>query len=472
MTKTILHAPAIEMLHEFGAGKYQPGSGSAAAFEGMLAAKLLMTVITVTQKVSQNKPQYNAVLPLFVTYYNEINDIIFPELQELFLKDSEEFGKAMKFRIARRKEKDDIEKNYLRRQEMEQMKVVVEIPMRIAQHAIKLCEMANIVFDRGFMDARGDSHVAFSGAVAALAGSLAIIRLNLLEFGSDDYRYCETIIEKLRDMDLTYTNYNALATSKITVLQREYDVKLPFYAELHDFVDSLRDMVSPSREDIENGVSGLWKLIWKHRNLIWPENPPKEHRDLLDPELIFKYVLGYDYVSREEFGALDEVGNTKEIAGLIHQTNRLVVVSNKFAEPIQRFTAAHELAHALFHKHDTLHRDMPAHYEQSHASKPRVEREADWGATCILMPRKFVEQEFEARFGSKPFLVNENSAFNLTKGSILELRNEVRDIDGLATKLAQAESYGHVYFDSLATFFNVSTKAMAIRLIELELVKF
>lgn len=471
MTETILHKPAIEMLHEFGAGKPQPGSGSAAAFEGMLAAKLLMTVITVTEK-PRYKPRYDAALPTLNQYYSEINKKIFPELQELFLRDSEEFGKAMQFRVARRKETDGITKNYLRRQEMEQMKVVVEIPMRIAQHAITLCEMANIVFDQGFEDARGDSHVAFSGAVAALAGSLAIIRLNLLEFGTDDYRYCEAVRDKLEELDVTYTNYNGLATSKIAILQREYDVKLPFYLQLHDLIDKTKSYVNPSREQIEKGISELQRLIWKHRLLIWPENPPQDAKDLLNPELIFSHVLGYDYVSREEFGGLDEDGNTKEIAGLIHQSNRLVVISNKFPKPIQRFTAAHELAHALFHTDDTQHRDMPEHYAKNNLSKLRTEREADWGATCILMPKPFVIQEFSKRYGNTIFVIDDKTTFNLTQGNMTKLRNEVKDTFGLARKLAVAESYGHEYFESLADFFNVSPQAMGIRLKELGLVKF
>lgn len=471
MDQTLLQKPAIELLDLFGAGKHKPGSGSAAAFEGMLAAKLLMTVISITKRASF-KPRYDSALPILSEYYQEIEEKIFPDLYELFSKDSFEFNKAIQFRIQRRKEQDEIERNFLRRQEMEQMKVVIEIPLLIAKHATTLCEMANYVFDNAFVDARGDSHVAFSGAVAALAGSLAIIRLNLLEFGTDDYRYCESILFKLAELDLTYTNYNKLATSKITVLQREYDVKLPFYLELHDLIDNLKSYNNPSNEQIEIGISTLQKLIWKHRNLIWPANAPQDFKDLLNPELIFKDVLGYDYASREEFGALDENGNTKEIAGLIHQSNRLVVISNKFPLPIQRFTAAHELTHALFHTDDTMHKDMPSHFADNSITKSRTEREADRGATYILMPRKFVIKEFLARFGEPPFSINENSIFNLTRGDITSLKSEVKTSRGLARKLANATSYSHVYFESLAAFFGVSIEAMAIRIEELGLVSF
>ena len=467
----LLQRPAIELLDEFGAGKHKPGSGSAAAFEGMLAAKLLMTVISITNR-GYNQSHYKSALPTLLEYYGEIETKIFPELCELFSRDSEEFDKAIRFRVARRKEPDLIEKNFLRRQEMEQMKVVIEIPLRIANHAVSLCEMANFVFDRAFEDARGDSHVAFSGAVAAIAGSLAIIRLNLLEFGTDDYKYCETILLRLQDLDLTYTNYNKLAISKIATLQKEYDVKLPFYLELHDLIDNLKSNQSPSDEQIETGISDFQRLVWTHRNLIWSENAPQDFKEILNPELLFRDVLGYDYVNKDGFGGLDENGNTKEIAGLIHQSNSLVVISNKFPVPVQRFTAAHELGHALFHDYPTMHRDLPADFAQSNVVKLPTERVADRAATFITMPRRFVIREFKARFGQAPFVVDENSTFFLTQGNIAQLRSEVKSSRGLAKKLALSRSYGHNYFDSLTEYFGVSTQAMIIRLEELGLVNY
>jgi len=38
-----------ELLKKFGSGKHKPGSGSAAAFQGMLSAKLIHTVIDLTK---------------------------------------------------------------------------------------------------------------------------------------------------------------------------------------------------------------------------------------------------------------------------------------------------------------------------------------------------------------------------------------------------------------------------------------
>lgn len=43
-----IRLPADELLKQFAAGGHKPGSGSAAAFQGMLAASLTQTVIKLT----------------------------------------------------------------------------------------------------------------------------------------------------------------------------------------------------------------------------------------------------------------------------------------------------------------------------------------------------------------------------------------------------------------------------------------
>jgi len=43
-----------ELLKKFGSGKHKPGSGSAAAFQGMLSAKLIHTVIDLTLSRESN----------------------------------------------------------------------------------------------------------------------------------------------------------------------------------------------------------------------------------------------------------------------------------------------------------------------------------------------------------------------------------------------------------------------------------
>ncbi len=470
MEKALLDISTLELLEKFGGGKHKPGSGSAAAFQGMIATKLLITVIGITNR-SKYQKIYGTYLPTLLKYLDDLETRIFPDLSELFINDAIEFDKAIELRTLRNQESDPIERNELKRKALEQMKVAIAIPLDICNLSIELCEIANYVFDNAFKSARGDSHVAFSGAVAALAGSLAIIRLNLLQFGSDDFRYCEEIRLKLHDLDIDYTNYNSLATSKISVLQKEFDTKAPFYLELNDLLDKLKINKKPSDLEIEKGISDFQNLVWKYKNIIW-KNPPPEPWGILDPKLIFKDVLSYDYVTREEFGVLDDEGNVIEIAGLINQANRLVVISNKFPESTQRFTGAHELAHALFHDQKIQHRDLPLDNSSTLQMRTFEEKVADKGATFFLMPRKDIIKQFVLRFGNSSFSINEETSFNLIRGNISDLRRECKNIREFSRKISSVQSYNGNRFESLAQKFNVSVEAMAIRLEQLNLLRY
>lgn len=470
MEKALLDISTLELLEKFGAGKHKPGSGSAAAFQAMIASKLLVTVIGITNRDCYQKI-YNNSLPTLLNYLDDLETRIFPQLSELFTNDAIEFDKAIELRNLRKKEVDPIVRNQFRRQGLEQMKVAIAIPLDICNLSIELCEIANYVFDNAFKGARGDSHVAFSGAVAALAGSLAIIRLNLLQFGSDDFRYCEEIRSKLYDLDIDYTNYNSLATSKIGILQKEFDRKIPFYMELNDLMDRLKINKKPSDLEIEKGVIDFQNLVWKHKNLIF-KNPPHNPWEILNPELIFKEVLCYDYVTREEFGVLDDEDNVVEIAGLINQANRLVVISKKFPVPTQRFTGAHELAHALFHDQQLQHRDLPLDNSGPYHLRAFDEKVADKGATYFLMPKKDVIKQFLLRFRTSSFSINEQTSFNLTRKNVSDLKRECKNLREFSRKLSSVESYDGERFESLAQRFNVSIQAMAIRLEQLNLVEY
>lgn len=470
MEKALLDISTVELLNKFGAGKHKPGSGSAAAFQAMIASKLLITVIGITNR-SNNQKKYSNCLPILLKYLNDLETKIFPQLSELFINDAIEFDRAIELRTLRNQEVDPIAKNQLRREALEQMKIAIAIPLDICNLSIELCEIANFVFDNAFKSARGDSHVAFSGAVAALAGSLSIIRLNLLQFGSDDFRYCEEIRSRLHELDVDYTNYNSLATSKIGILQKEFDTKAPFYLQLNDLLDELKNNKKPSDLEIEKGISDFQNLVWHYKDIIWT-NPPQEPRDILDPKLIFKDVLCYDYVTREEFGVPDDAGNVVEIAGLINQANRLVVISDKFPEPIRRFTGAHELAHALFHNQQIQHRDLPLDNSGPYRLRAFDEKVADKGATYFLMPKKDVIKQFLLRFRISSLSINEETSFNLTRGNVSDLKRECKNLRQFSRKLSSVESYDGQRFESLAQRFNVSVQAMAIRLEQLNLLEY
>jgi Zn-dependent peptidase ImmA (M78 family)/formiminotetrahydrofolate cyclodeaminase len=468
--KDLLDYTIKEILEKFGAGQHKPGSGSAAAFQVMLSSKLLLTVIEITNR-PENQKRYQNVLPKLLEYSKDLENRIFPRLCELFKSDAIEFDKYIMLLKRRNDEKNLIAKNELRIESLEQNKVAILIPLEICSLSIEVCETANYVFDNGFKSARGDSHVAFSGAVSALAGSIAIIRLNLLQFKSDYFRYSEKILSRLVVLDEDYTNYNSLATSKIAILQKEFDKKIPFYNDLNNLIDRLKSIKIPTDLQIENGIKDFQNLIWTYKEIIWTD-PPTISREILDPKIIFNKVLNYDYVDLEEVAVNDDNGKTVEIAGLINQANKLVVISNRFPEQTTRFTAAHELTHALFHNQIVLHRDIPVDNSGKHIRKSIEEKVADKGATYFLMPTKEIRKEFESRFKTLNFSITDQTAFNLTRRGMGDLKKQFRNIRELARKLSSVESYDGQYFESLAQNFNVSVEAMAIRLEELFLLEY
>jgi hypothetical protein len=86
------------------------------------------------------------------------------------------------------------------------------------------------------------------------------------------------------------------------------------------------------------------------------------------------------------------------------------------------------------------------------------------------MPRQAVVRAFQARFVAKPPLaLTETVAWHL-KANVAELFAQPRGSLLFAEHVARAQQFGTKRFESLASYFGVSARAMAIRLDELGLV--
>lgn len=468
MTLNLLEKTVDKLMTEFGAGNHKPGSGSAAAFQGMVSAKLISTVISLCAE-EKRKHLYSECIGVLLDFQEDINKRIYPELTVLFQNDSEQFDKTIKLRKARDKEEDEVTKNQLRRQALEELKVSIDIPFKIASLCSDIAEIASFVFDNGFKSARGDSQVGLSGSVSAIAGCMAIIRLNVLSFYSDEYEYSKEVVSRVNILDKEYKRLNIIADSKIDVLRDEFNNKIPLYEGINNIIDKYR---TKNNKNIEECVRELQNLIWSNKNIIWKKNTPKNLFEILKPDLILRLVLGYDYFSSSNYGVPNKNGEVIEVVGVIDQPNKLVMVSNKHSQQVQRFTAAHELGHAILHNQPVMHRDLSVNSHGKTKVRPKIETEADKFATYFLMPKKMVVYEFEKIYSRKIFVLTENSAFQFGGKSIRDFRNEFKNSRELSTKLASSESFNNNYFVSLADRFNVSTQAMAIRLEELNLLKY
>jgi hypothetical protein len=218
---------------------------------------------------------------------------------------------------------------------------------------------------------------------------------------------------------------------------------------------------------IEKEARRLQTEIYGRRNIRYPLGVP-DIPTLFDPRNVADHCELY-YVEREQLGT-DYLGGAGA-AGIWQRDRSTILVSTSFPYETQRFTAAHEIGHFVLHPNlgeRTLHRELPV--GSGRTWRPPLEQEADHFAACLLLPRGAVEKEFEARFGSKhPLALTETVAYHL-KADAGQLFAQPRGSLMFAEAVARAQQFDRYHFKSLAQFFCVSVRTMAIRLEELDLV--
>ena len=220
--------------------------------------------------------------------------------------------------------------------------------------------------------------------------------------------------------------------------------------------------------EIEQRAIKLQRIIWKHRKQIWPDATPSNPVAMLDPTVALS-LIGYNSNLDETLGQFYSDGKLVEVAGTIDKSSKEIHISRQFQQHIRRFTAAHELGHALMHETSGLHRDRPL--DGTTISRIGVEFEADKFAAFFLMPRKLVQTAFRQNFLTDRFILTEATAHALNLGSYESLLEKFKTFRQLSRVLASAEHYNGLQFNSLANQFRVTNEAMAIRLEELELLE-
>jgi formiminotetrahydrofolate cyclodeaminase/Zn-dependent peptidase ImmA (M78 family) len=469
MNGKLIELPTEKLLEKFGAGSHKPGSGSAAALQGMLSAQLILTVIDLTGDKKRGN-SYQSVLPQLSEISSEVKQRIFPKLKELFQLDSEQFDAVIKLRDAR-----DLEKRFKRRKELEQqvenaLKSATETPIEIAKLCVELADHAIFIFNNAFKSARGDSGVANNSAVAVVAGCLSIIDLNLLSINNDE-PWIEKTKLATKQLKLDYERLSSLTNNNLSILEKEVEINQSFQNEIKGLQTYQLNNQALTNTDIEELARKIHIILWKYKDKIWKkklENP----REILKPNIAIEKLLNYKVVRRDSLGIYNISGDSVEVAGIIDSDNKAVGISKKFSSKIQNFTLAHELGHALLHKQTFLHRDRAMDGSGWSTTREPIEIQADKFATYFLMPKKQVRKLFHEIFNMEKFFLNEDNIFALSGGSVSSFRSKCKSLRELSRIIASTESIYGVPFKSMAEIFNVSVEAMAIRLEELDLVEF
>jgi formiminotetrahydrofolate cyclodeaminase len=179
---SLLEKPAGQLLNDFGAGKASPGSGSAAALMGLLAAKLLVTVCDKSLSKPECKKNENVL-----AYIKEQVQAIEPRLVELFEKDAKEFDEVVSLRLARDKAESATEKSKLSRQSQELLETATDNAFNIIEQCMKLIDHGVVVFESGWHAVRGDSGAALSAAIAGVLSGIFIANLNIKTLKGRNY---------------------------------------------------------------------------------------------------------------------------------------------------------------------------------------------------------------------------------------------------------------------------------------------
>ncbi len=466
----LLKKSALDLLEKFGKGEHTPGSGSAAAFQGMLSAQLIKTVISITNEEKYRR-YYKKSLEELNRISSEISERIYPKLVELFAADSQQFDRAINYRRLRDAETDPFQKSKYRQQALDALMPATETPIEIAALCIELAELGLYVFENGFQGARGDSAVAFRGSIAALAGCISIIHLNLLSFGSNTW--VTEIQERTQSLRLKYSELLKRADTCSELLMTATIRNQSLHAELDSIVSDLPPSSKLTNAQIEHVAKRLQNVMWEYRDVIWRAGREK-HQEILDPMKALTH-LGYQVESINEAPTFEHDGKVLAVAGIIDKHNRTVVVSKNFGREVEKFTAAHELGHALFHKQEVLHRDRALDGSGFQGERSIEERQADKFASYFLMPERPVRAEFRKLFGNEKFVLDANAIFTLSVGRNIrekDLKEQLKEDPFVIAKLVadlklSAEDGSRI---SIAEIFGVSVEAMAIRLKELKIV--
>lgn len=464
-----LELPAATLLEKFGKGSHVPGSGSAAAFQGMLSAQLILTVISLTIDKKRGK-LYQSIIPEISKISSEIKNRIYPRLQFLFHQDSEQFNIAIELRDARDKEDNFLRGKILSQQAKDALKPATETLVEIAELCTELADYAIFIFNNAFKTARGDSGVALHTAVSTIAGCLSIINLNLLSI--NDSTWIESINLTSRSLKKGHERLLSSAQECQELLENEVNEHQLLLREIRSLETIKQGNTKLSDSNIEDVAKKLQNIMWRYRNTIWKRRSFESPREILQPQVAFEKLLNYTVFKRERLNPYKMFGETVEIAGIIDSSKEAVVVSTIFPVQTQNFTLAHELGHALLHKQTVLHRDRATDGSSALMTRDRTEIQADKFATYFLMPEKQVRATFHELFFTETFSPNDETVFALTGGRLDSFLLRCRNLRELARIIASADSFYGTSFRSIANLFNVSEGAMAIRLEELGLVEF
>ncbi|WP_397453717.1 ImmA/IrrE family metallo-endopeptidase [Pseudomonas sp. NA-150] len=224
--------------------------------------------------------------------------------------------------------------------------------------------------------------------------------------------------------------------------------------------------------NVEKEASELLRMLWRDRYHLWGDREitPLQARDPRKAALAY----GFEFLELPNLGdpKFIQSGSGPKIAGLIDRQASRIAISQEFSPTVKLFTGAHEIGHLVLHRGEVMHRDRALDGRPVSGSRNREEREADFFAACFLMPAKLVADRFRRQFFCADRLhFDDTVAYHVDPNNIEGLLYAPADSLERELALARCQRFNNLRIVPLAEQFGVSASAMALRLKELDLVR-
>jgi formiminotetrahydrofolate cyclodeaminase len=201
------------LLTEFAAGNPVPGSGSANALAANLAACLAASVAIKTYKAPG--ATYRHIQQTAIDLERRAHRIG-QELLDLLEEDSAAFSPVIAIRRDTGRAGDAVLQDSSLRQEVAALKPATIIPLRIAELAAEVADLALKMLAGGYAAAQGESYTALAQAIAAVDGAMFVAQLNIrtirrrLQKLNDPELEADWIRLRLRDIEALRTRWRSL----------------------------------------------------------------------------------------------------------------------------------------------------------------------------------------------------------------------------------------------------------------------
>jgi formiminotetrahydrofolate cyclodeaminase len=140
-----LDLPANQLLEHYGAGNHLPGSGSAAAFSGLIAVEILRSAC----KATIANPIYVNQKTSFEYILLRIEDDYRKKLVELFNQEINVYDAINQLKLQRDATDDKKEKDRINKAIIEKDKEAVQIPIGICKVCTIIIDYAFTIFESG-----------------------------------------------------------------------------------------------------------------------------------------------------------------------------------------------------------------------------------------------------------------------------------------------------------------------------------